>query len=147
MDDAVSPALPAELRRIVDLFASSPREIKLQALLDYSARLPRPPDHLDTSEMERVPECQSAFFPAAEVGSDGSVQMWFDAPDEAPTTRGFAGIIAEGLAGATAAEVLAVPDDLSRHLDLAEAVSPLRMRGMDAILFRLKRQVGSQLDG
>lgn len=143
MTDA--PTIPAGLQRIIDLFASSPKAIKLQALLDYSARLPAPPDHVDTSEMEKVPECQSAFFLAARVGDDGRVDMWFDAPREAPTTRGFAAIIAEGLAGASAEEILALPDDVSRRLQLEEAVSPLRMRGMDAILLRLKRQIREQL--
>jgi cysteine desulfuration protein SufE len=95
--------------------------------------------------MELVPECQSTFLLGAEVGTDGTVQMWFEAPREAPTTRGFAAIIAEGLAGSTAEEILAVPDDISRHLGIAEAVSPLRMRGMDAILYRLKHQIRRQL--
>ena len=62
-------------------------------------------------------------------------------PAEAPTTRGFAGILHEGLDGLTAAEVLAVPDDAPMRFGLAEAVSPLRMRGMVAMLGRIKRQV------
>jgi cysteine desulfuration protein SufE len=95
--------------------------------------------------MELVPECQTAFLLGAEVQPDGEVRMWFDAPREAPTTRGFASIIAEGLAGATAEEILAVPDDVSHRLGLDDAVSPLRTRGMDAILFRLKRQIRAQL--
>jgi cysteine desulfuration protein SufE len=137
--------IPDSLRRIMDLFASSPKSVKLQALLDYSERLPSPPEHVDTSEMELVPECQTAFLLGAEVQPDGRVGMWFDAPREAPTTRGFASIIAEGLADATAEEILAVPDDVSRRLGLDDAVSPLRTRGMDAILFRLKRQIRGQL--
>jgi len=60
---------------------------------------------------------------------------------EAPTARGFAGILREGLDGLTAAEVLAVPDDASYRFGLGEAVSPLRLRGMVAMLSRIKRQV------
>ena len=45
------------------------------------------------------------------AGDDASVHLFFQAPAEAPTTRGFAGILHEGLDGLTAAEVLAVPDD------------------------------------
>ena len=45
------------------------------------------------------------------------------------------------LQGMTAAEVVAVPDDLSDRLSLADAVSLLRLRGMAAMLGRIKRQV------
>jgi cysteine desulfuration protein SufE len=69
------------------------------------------------------------------------VNIFFDAPPEAPTTRGFAGILHEGLDGLSASEVLAVPDDAPMRFGLSEAVSPLRMRGMVAMLGRIKRQV------
>ena len=139
--------LPAKLQRIVDLFAAAPREVKLQALLDYSNRLaPLPPELADHPErLEKVPECQSPFFLAAEVTPEGGVVLHFEAPREAPTTRGYAGILSEGLAGATADEVLAVPGDFYMDMGLEEVVSPLRLRGMDAILARTKRQIAAQL--
>jgi cysteine desulfuration protein SufE len=74
------------------------------------------------------------------------VTIHFDAPPEAPTTRGFAGILSEGLNGATAAEVLAVPNGFYTALGLDRVISPLRLRGISAILGRLKRQVGVQLE-
>jgi cysteine desulfuration protein SufE len=95
--------------------------------------------------MEQVPECQTTFFLRAEVMPDGTVSTWFDCPPEAPTTRAFAGILAEGLGGAKAEEVLAVPDDLYQRMGLAAAISPLRVRGGNAILARLKRQVREQV--
>ena len=136
-------ALPAKLETIVDLFASAPRDIKLQALLDYSRRLPPlPPEFAQHPEqLEKVHECQSPFFLAVEVGADGVVSLAFDAPPEAPTTRGYAGILAEGLAGSSVEEVLAVPDDFYLEMGLTDVVSPLRLRGMAAIVARLKRQV------
>lgn len=139
--------LPPKLQRIVDLFAAAPREVKLQALLDYSNRLPPlPPELADHPErLEKVPECQSPFFLAAEVTPEGGVVLHFEAPPEAPTTRGYAGILSEGLAGATADEVLAVPGDFYMDMGLEEVVSPLRLRGMDAILARTKRQISAQL--
>ncbi|MEA2057304.1 MAG: SufE family protein [Actinomycetota bacterium] len=136
-------SVPSKLQFIIDLFADAPRDIKLQALLDYSRRLPPlPPELADHPELlERVHECQSPFFLLADVMPDGTVTMVFDSPPEAPTTRGYAGILAEGLAGATVDEVLAVPDDFYQGMGLDDVVSPLRLRGMGAILARLKRQV------
>ena len=37
-----------------------------------------------------------------------------------------------------------MPADFHHGMGLAEVISPLRMRGMDAILFRLKRQVAAR---
>jgi cysteine desulfuration protein SufE len=79
------------------------------------------------------------------VQPDDTVRTFFDCPPEAPTTRAFAGILAEGLAGATTDEILAVPDDLYARMGLGQAISPLRIRGGTAILGRLKRQVREQL--
>ena len=69
------------------------------------------------------------------------MRLHFDAPAESPTTRGFAGVLFAGLDGATPDEVLAVPADVADTLGLARAISPLRLRGMGAILARLQRQV------
>jgi len=67
------------------------------------------------------------------------------APKEAPTTRGFASILVQGLAGLTIDEVLAVPDDFPNTIGLTEAVSPLRIRGMTALLGRTKRQIREKI--
>jgi cysteine desulfuration protein SufE len=74
------------------------------------------------------------------------VTIHFDAPPEAPTTRGFAGILSEGLNGATASEVLSVPNGFYTALGLDRVISPLRLRGISAILGRLKRQVDIQVE-
>ena len=133
--------LPPRLREIVEDFASAPDELRTELLLEMSDELPPLPDGMDSSSMEQVVECQSPFFLSTEVGDDDVVEMFFDAPPQAPTTRGFAGILAQGLDGATRDEVLGVEDDFHDQLNLAQLISPLRMRGMSAILARLKRQV------
>jgi cysteine desulfuration protein SufE len=134
--------MPPKLAEIVEEFASAPREVVLEMLLEFSDAVPPLPAELAGHDgMEQVPECQTAFFLKAAVHPDHTVTAWFDCPPEAPTTRAFAGILTEGLAGATAAEVLAVPDDLYARMGLAQAISPLRIRGGSAILARLKRQV------
>ena len=138
-----APVAPPRLQRIVDLFAGAPKDLRLQALLEYSRQLPPLPPHLagNRDAMEQVPECQTPFFLATEVGDDERVTLYFDVPPEAPTTRGFAGILASGLTGATVEEVLSTPNDFYTRMGLAEVISSLRLRGMSAILARLKRQV------
>jgi cysteine desulfuration protein SufE len=134
--------MPAKLTEIIDEFASAPKELVLEMLLEFADSVPPlPPEHEGHAGMEAVPECQTPFFLAAEVAPDGTVTTFFDCPPEAPTTRAFAGILAEGLAGASAAEVLAVPGDIYQRMGLASVISPLRVRGGTAILARLQRQV------
>lgn len=126
-------------------FAAVEAPDRLQLLLELSRELPPLPpryaEHRDT--LERVHECQTPLFLAVEVDDDPArtVRLAFDAPPEAPTTRGFAGILHTGLDGQPAAAVLDVPDDFYLDLGLAAAVSPLRLRGMAAMLGRVKRQV------
>jgi cysteine desulfuration protein SufE len=136
-------ATPAKLQRIVDLFAGAPKDLRLEALLEYSRKLPPLPEGLagHREAMEQVVECQTPFFLATQVDEDRKVHVFFDCPPEAPTTRGFAGLLSEGLEGATVEEVLDTPDDFYTRMGLAEAISSLRLRGMGAILHRLKRQV------
>ncbi len=134
-------SIPTKLKTMIDVMAASPKEFRTEALLDYSKRLPPLPDHIDSSELEQVAECQSPFFLTTELDADGRVQMYFDAPPEAPTTRGFAAIVHEGLNGETPEAILSVPNDFFYDMGLAEIISPLRLRGMSAILARLKRQV------
>ena len=138
---------PPALQRIVDLFAGAPKELRLQALLEYSRKVPPlPPELADHPElMEPVPECQTPFFLKTDV-DDGHVRLHFSVPDEAPTTRGFAGILHAGLDGASPSDVLAVPNDFYNRMGLAEVISSLRLRGMTAILARLKRQVAEQVE-
>ncbi|MGN6128365.1 MAG: SufE family protein [Humibacter sp.] len=136
-------ALPTTLQEIKDDFLALDVPDRLQLLLEFSNELPELPeryrDHPDL--FERVIECQSPVFIFVEVDDDDIVHLHATAPRESPTTRGFASILAQGLAGLTADEVLAVPDDYPQELGLTQAVSPLRVRGMTALLGRTKHQV------
>jgi cysteine desulfuration protein SufE len=132
--------IPPRLQAIVDEFAESDRTERLDLLLDYARGLPPLPSHLEGTELERVHECQTPLFVQAEL-EDERVRLYFAAPDEAPTSKGFAGIIHEGLDGADVDEVLGTPSDFAMGMGLAEVVSPLRMRSVGAILARVKRQV------
>jgi cysteine desulfuration protein SufE len=133
--------LPPRLDQIVRLMQSSPKNIRVEAMLDYSGRIPPLPDHIPSDGLEQVHECQSPFFLAVEIDDDERVHLYFDAPREAPTVRGFAGILLDGLDGEKAEVILDVPDDFFYDMGLEEVVTPLRLRGMGAILARIKRQV------
>ena len=138
-------SLPPQLEELVEDFSAVGPKDRLQLLLELSRELPELPErYADAAEtMEQVHECQSPLFLAVEVEPEGdrAVHLFFSAPPEAPTTRGFASIMRTGLDGEPASEVLAVPDDFYVALGLAQAVSPLRLRGMSAMLSRIKKQV------
>jgi cysteine desulfuration protein SufE len=139
--------LPAALATIRDDFLALEQNERLVLLLEFANELPElPPQYADHPDLlERVEECQSPVFIFVDVdaasGSGGIVHLHATAPKEAPTTRGFASILVQGLAGLSVQEVLDVPDDYPLTLGLTEAVSPLRIRGMSALLGRTKRQV------
>ncbi|MDH4307472.1 MAG: SufE family protein [Acidimicrobiia bacterium] len=131
-------ALPPRLNQIVEVLASSPKEFRTEVLLDYSKRIPPLPDHISADDLEQVHECQTPFFLAVEVDAQGATHLYFQAPPESPTVRGFAGILLAGLEGETPETILAVPNDFFYGMGLEEVVSPLRLRGMGAILARIK---------
>jgi cysteine desulfuration protein SufE len=135
-------ALPESLAGIRDDFLALSTTDRLQLLLEFSQELPPLPERYrdEPERLERVDECQSPVFIALEL-EDGLVHMHADAPQEAPTTRGFASILAQGLDGLPLETVLAVPDDYPQTIGLSEAVSPLRVRGMTAMLARAKRRL------
>lgn len=135
--------LPKALAEIVADFEAVGGQDKLQLLLELSEELPAlPAEYADHPErLEQVHECQSPLFLAVELEPDGAVRLVFDAPPEAPTTRGFAAMLQAGLNGLPADEVLAVPDDFYMRTGLADVVSPLRIRGLAAMLGRIKRQI------
>lgn len=136
-------SLPEKLEQVVAQFTLAPKPLRLQLLLEYSKKVPALPESLagQPDKMEKVDECQTPFFLSTEFITESEVIFYFDAPPEAPTTRGFAGILSEGLSGLAAQDILAVPDDFYTTMGLAEVISPLRLRGMSAIMRRLKRQI------
>ena len=155
--------LPAALAGIVEDFHSVPDPDKLELLLEFSDELPALPDRYAGHEdqMEQVTECQTPLFIAVELEDpdgntlpddgpapqDARVRLYAAAPRESPTSRGFASVLAQGLDGLTPGEVLAVPEDLSSRLGLQQALTPLRLRGMSAMLGRIKRNVSERLAG
>ncbi|GGN38347.1 SufE family protein [Deinococcus daejeonensis] len=142
MTDA-APALPEKLQSIVTMFRSAPKPLRLQALLEYSKKLPGLPEkYLEHPEfLQPVPECTSPFFLVTEQDEQGGMHLYFKVPEEAPTVRGYAGILHEALDGAQPEEILSVPDQFYMDMGLTELITPMRLRGMGAILMRLKNDV------
>jgi cysteine desulfuration protein SufE len=138
-----------KLDRIVDEFAGlEPRE-RLELLLEFAESLPPLPPRLQAEKdrgEHRVHECQTPVFLWVEV-ENGQVQVYADVAPEAPTVKGFVGILADAFFGASVEEVLSVPPDLLQRLGLLQALGMMRMRGLQAILFTIRDQVRRASEG
>ncbi len=134
-------SMPAPLAEVVSDFAELQGQDKLNLLLEFADDLPALPADLEEAAMEPVVECQSPLFLYVDGHDPDRVRLYFSAPIQAPTTRGFASILAAGLDGQPVAAILAVPEDFYVELGLAELISPLRLRGMSAMLARIKRRL------
>ncbi len=126
---------------VVDDFTFLEERDRLQLLLEFSEQLPTlDPRFGENPELlERVEECQSPVFIAVE-GNPEQITLHFSAPQEAPTTRGFASVLNAALNGQSAQEILDLPDDFPSMLGLDRLISPLRVRGMRGMLARIKRK-------
>lgn len=132
--------LPVRLKEIIEDFALCEGQEKLELLLQYSEQMSQLPESLknDRSQMEFVPECMTPVYVHVET-QDGRMTFFFDVPDESPTVRGFAGIMSEGLRGASPEEVLSIPGDFYQQMGLDQMLSHQRLNGMAAILAHVKR--------
>lgn len=126
---------------VIDDFIFLEEKERLQLLLEFSEQLPElDPRFGEHPELlERVEECQSPVFIAVE-GSRELIILHFSAPQEAPTTRGFASVLNAALNGQSAQEIIDLPDDFPSMLGLDRLISPLRVRGMRGMLARIKRK-------
>jgi cysteine desulfuration protein SufE len=147
MEEMTVPVLPVPLAEIRDEFLELPEADRLLLLLEFANELPAlPPEYEGHPELaERVVECQSPVYIIVDLDADGRVAMHATAPKEAPTTRGFASILVQGITGLAPEEVLAIPDDFPQSIGLTRAVSPLRISGMSGMLRRAQRQVAARL--
>jgi cysteine desulfuration protein SufE len=132
--------LPQQLAEIRDDFLAIPERERLTLLLEFSDELPEVPERFRDVDFERVIECQSPVFITTEV-HDGTVRLFAKAPPEAPTTRGFASVLVQGIDGLPVSEVLGIPADFPFELGITKQVSPLRLNGMVGMLGRVLRQV------
>lgn len=128
---------------LIEDFASLRESERLDLLLEFSESLPAlPARYADHPELlERVEECQSPIFLFVEIDQSNCARLFFSAPPEAPTTRGFASLLFSVIDGLTVQQALDFDIDFPSKLSLQKVVSPLRLRGMIGILTRIKRQL------
>jgi cysteine desulfuration protein SufE len=118
---------------------------RLETLLDFSDGLPDLPQSYRARREageNRVHECQTPVYMWVEV-VNGHVEIYADVPRDSPTVRGFISLLIDALSGATPADVLAVKPTLLAELGLVEALGMVRMRGLHAVLHRIKSEVQS----
>jgi cysteine desulfuration protein SufE len=134
-------------QEIVSAFAEVPQNLKLELLLEYSENLPTLPErYKDHPELlERVEECQSPVYLFVELDEQNVVSIFLTAPDEAPTTKGFASLLQLALDKQPADTVLNFDDSFVDALGITDLVSPLRIRGLQGMLMRIKRQVKEKM--
>jgi cysteine desulfuration protein SufE len=135
-------SLPDVLAQTQDDFLDLGDQDKIQLLIEFADELPDLPEkYRDHPELlEKVEECQSPVYIFVDI-EDRTVQVYATAPEQAPTTRGFASILVQGLTGLSIDEALSIPDDFPSTLGLNTLISPLRVRGMTGMLARMKRQI------
>jgi cysteine desulfuration protein SufE len=138
--DTVAHAYPDALHHILATFREASPAQRLELLVAYAETLPELPEALQQTRdtMEQVDECATPVFLLAQL-REGQVHYYIDVPYDAPTMRGFAGLLYAGLNGATPTAIAATPDNLCQQLGLQKALGALRVRGLMALLRRMKR--------
>jgi len=138
--DTAEHAYPDALHHILATFREASPTQCLELLVAYAGTLPELPAALQQARdtMEQVDECAIPVFLLAQL-HEGTVHYDIDVPRDAPTMRGFASLLYAGLNGATPTAIAATPDDLCQQLGLQKALGSLRVRGLTALLMRMKR--------
>lgn len=134
--------LPVKLQKIVEDFSYCEGQEKLEYLLEFAERLPDLPPHLagKRDQMDEVHECMSPVFIYAEK-DNGRVTYHFDIPPEAPTVRGFATILKEGLDNLSPVQIQAIPNEFYFQMGLQTVLTGQRLNGIGAILAHMKALV------
>ena len=132
-----------DFAKLIARYKGLDRTTRLEALLDWSKKLPELPAELVPLKdrgVGRVHECQTPVFLYVEV-TEGKVRIHADVPRESPTVRGFLSLLIKQLDGATPTEVEATPQDLLDQLGLTQDLGMTRTQGLTAILARVKHSV------
>jgi cysteine desulfuration protein SufE len=131
--------LPHRLQEILEDFSFCEGQEKLEYLLELSDTLTPLPEwlHAKRDSMDEVHECMTPVFIYAER-ENGKLHYHFDIPPESPTVRGFAATLQQGLDGATAEQIQAIPNQFYLEMGLQEVLTGQRLNGISAILAHMK---------
>jgi len=143
----MSKSVAEKIDEVAAEFAElEPRE-RLELLLEFAEGLPKLPAKYqaerDAGE-HRVHECQTPVFLWVDL-VDGKVDIHADVAPEAPTVKGFVGVLVDAFTGADPAEVLALETNFVQRFGLVEALGMMRMRGLQGIAFAIRRQLQQAL--
>lgn len=136
-------SLAERVAETAETFQMLDPQTRLELLLDYADGLPELPEALRAERdagLGRIVECQSPVYLFTAV-EDGRVRLWADAPVQAPTVRGFAGLLTELVDGAPTSDIADLPDDLLYRLGIGQSLGMTRQRGLAAVLHRVKHAV------
>lgn len=140
MSDAVAPAIPPSVDRVLRYFRSLGREEKMQALVQYSRKLEPLPERLAGVDRSgfRVHECQTPVDIIPEV-RDGAIRFWADVnARQSPTVAAVLAIVLSAVNDQPPAVTLAIPGDFVRTL-MSDIGLGAREAGLTALIGRLKR--------
>ena len=127
--------------KLIRRFQAADRNLRLEALLDASRKLPDLPESLrDDRERKthRVTECQTPVFLWLDREGD-RLRIHADVPRESPTVRGFVSLLVRELDGEPIGVAAALPADLLHLLGLDEALGMMRTQGLSAVVQRIRR--------
>lgn len=140
---------PPRLQALVDLFSGLSEHERRELLIHYAAgsgrHAPQPGEVFDIEEVRKDAECTDTVGIHVRVSEGGRCHFRVTLGPEVQTlTRALSSVLCEGLDGAPAAEVLAVPESLVAEIAGAELVR-LRSRTAYYVFRRLKEAVRNRL--
>jgi len=136
-----SRAVPPALQSIAALFSGRTESERRELLLHYAAGAgryaPAAGESFAVSDLRHDPECADQVGIYLRV-TDGACQFRITlGPGVQTLTRALAAILCEGLAGASPAEIAALPESFLEEI-AGSALTRLRRRSIHYILSRLK---------
>lgn len=144
----ISNGLTPRLREIVEDFEWCQGREKVELLIQFAQDMPGLPYGMesDHANMDQVHECMTPVFVQSET-KDGKMRFYFDVPESAPTVRGLASILGQGLEDASPEEILKVPEDFYLGMGLQGVLTHRRLNGFVGILAHMKRLAMKEIAG